>query len=400
MTSASESWHRNLIFIVVAEFIAITSFGFATSFQPLYIQLLGGFDNAQASFWAGVAGGGNGIVMFLSAPVWGVIADRWGRKPMVLRALFGAGVVSALLGVVPNIYAYVGLRWLLGLLAGTIAAASALVAAETPRNRISYAMGLLMLAVYTGNSIGPFLGGFLADTIGYQPTFYVTGAVLLLAGLIVTIFVREKFVRPAIGKEVSLHDMLRLAFSGELLPLLIAICAMSIGQPLISPYIPLYFKELDPAIAAATTAGLAFGLMGVLTAISSLVTGRLGQRVSLGKIMVVSCVGTGLLCLPPIWAANVTQLVIFIAMMGLFNGGLMMSANSLVSLSVPQSMQGVAYGLATSVQALGGGLGPLIGGSLVAWLGFRPVFGVAGAVLVLVGFFLMRLLRKKPVEAA
>lgn len=387
------------MFIAITEFVAIMSFGFATSFQPLFIQQLGNFDNAQASFWAGVASGGGGIAMFLSAPVWGVIADRWGRKPMVLRALFGAAILSALLGLVTNIYAFVALRWLQGLLAGTVAAASALVASDTPRNRISFAMGLLMLAIYTGNSIGPFLGGFLADSLGYAVTFYITGALLLLAGLLVVFFIKEKFIRPAAGAEASLASMWSTAVSGEMLPLLIAVCALSIGQPMIAPNIPLYFRELDPGIAAATVAGLAFSLMGVMTAISSVVSGRLGKRISLKRIMVVSCIGTGLLYLPPIWAANVTQLVIFVALMGLLNGGLMMSASSLISLSVPASKQGVAYGLSTSAQSLGGGIGPLIGGSLVSWMGFRPVFGVSGAILVLVGLALIPLLARKPAEA-
>jgi DHA1 family multidrug resistance protein-like MFS transporter len=400
LLTASVSYRKNLTVIFVAEFLAIMSFGFATSFQPLFIQQLGNFDNAQASFWAGVASGGGGIAMFLSAPVWGVIADRWGRKPMVLRALFGAAVLSALLGLVSNIYLFVALRWLQGLLAGTVAAASALVAADAPRHRLPFAMGLLMLAIYSGNSLGPFLGGFLADNIGYAVTFYVTGALLLFAGLLVLFLVKEKFERPVAGREASLASMWHIAVSKDMLPLLIAICALSIGQPMVSPSIPLYFKELDPGIAAATTAGAAFSLMGILTAISSVVSGRLGKRIPLKKIMVVSCIGTGILYLPPMWASTVTQLVIFIALTGLLNGGLMMSASSLVSLSVPRSTQGVAYGLSTSAQSLGAGLGPLIGGSLVSWVGFRPVFGVAGALLVTVGLLLTKMLAKKPAETS
>jgi DHA1 family multidrug resistance protein-like MFS transporter len=261
-------------------------------------------------------------------------------------------------------------------------------------------MGLIMLAVFGGSSFGPFLGGFLADKVGYEATFFITSALLFSGGLIVLFFVKERFDRPIPGQGASLGSLWHLAMSREMLPLLMAICALNIGPPMISPMIPLFIRELDPRVAAATASGVAFGLMGLVAAISSVVASRLGKRISLKKIMVFSCLGTGLLYLPPMWATTVTQLLIFIALMGLLNGGLMMSANSLISLSVSQSQQGIAYGLSTSAQALGGGLGPLIGGSLASLLGFKPIFGVAGGLFILVAVLIIKLLVGKPVETS
>jgi DHA1 family multidrug resistance protein-like MFS transporter len=374
------------------------AFSFVNPFLPLFIQELGDFNNKQAAFWAGIALGGGGLAMFLSSPVWGIIADRWGRKPMVLRAMFGASVILALMGIVSNVYAFIALRCCQGLLAGTVAAASALVAADTPRNRIPFAMGLIMLAVFGGSSFGPFLGGFLADKVGYEATFFIASALLFSGGLIVLFFVKERFDRPIPGQGASLGSLWRLAMSRQMLVLLMAICALSIGPPMISPMVPLLIKQLDPRVAAATASGAAFGLMGLVAGISSVVASRLGKRISLKKVMVFSCLGTGFLYLPPMWATTVTQLLIFMALMGLFNGGLMMSASSLVSVSVSQSQQGIAYGLSTSAQALGGGLGPLIGGSLASLLGFKPIFGVAGGLFILVAVLIIKLLLGKPVE--
>ena len=396
----SESWQKNLYVIFVTEFVVIMAFSFVNPFLPLFIQKLGGFNNKQAAFWAGIALGGGGLAMFLSSPGWGIIADRWGRKPMVLRAMFGASVILDLMGIVPNVYAFIALRCSQGLLAGTVAAASALVAADTPRNKIPFAMGLIMLAVFGGSSFGPFLGGFLADKVGYEATFFITSALLFSGGLIVLFFVKERFDRPIPGQGASLGSLWHLAMSREMLLLLMAICALNIGPQMISPMIPLFIRELDPRVAAATASGVAFGLMGVVAGISSVVASRLGKRISLKKVMVFSCLGTGLLYLPPMWATTVTQLLIFIALMGLLTGGLMMSANSLVSMSVSQSQQGIAYGLSTSAQALGGGLGPLIGGSLASLLGLKPIFGVAGGLFILVGVLIIKLLVGKPVETS
>ena len=367
-------------------------FSFVTPFMPLFIQELGAFTTQQAAFWAGMATSATGIAMFFSAPLWGIVADRWGRKPMVLRAMFGAGVVLALVGLAPNIYYVVALRFTQGLLSGTVAAASALVAASTPRNKMPFAMGLLMVAVFGGQSFGPLAGGFIADSVGYKAAFFITGGLLFSGGLIVLFFVKEKFERPAKGQSASLSSLLRLAKSREMLPLLLALCALHAGPQMITPILSLFIRELDPEGMAATASGLAFCFMGVVAAISAVIAGRLGEHITLKKILVISCLGTGLLCLPPMWAQTVTQLIIFIALTGLFAGGLMTSSNALIGLSVPRSQQGIAYGVAQSAHSLGNGLGPLIGGSLAPLMGLRPVFGVAGGLFMLIGVAVGKLL--------
>jgi len=392
----SESWQRNLYAMFVAEFIVIVGFSFVEPFMPLFIQELGNFTNQQAAFWAGIATSATGIAMFFSAPLWGIIADRWGRKPMVLRAMFGAGVVLALVGIAPNIYYVIALRFAQGLLSGTIAAASALVASLTPRNKMPFAMGLLMVAVFGGDSLGPMLGGFTADTVGYKAAFFITGGLLFSGGLIVFFLVKEKFERPAKGQRASLSSLLRLAKSREMLPLLLALCALRAGPQMVTPIISLFIRELDPKCMAATMSGLAFCLMGVVAAISAIISGRLGEHIALKKILVISCLGTGLLYLPPMWAGTVTQLIIFIALTGLLKGGLMTSSNALVGLSVPRSQQGIAYGVAQSANALGSGLGPLIGGSLAPLIGLRSVFGVTGGFFMLIGVAVGKLLPGSP----
>ena len=111
-TEQSESWKKNLFVIAFAEFMVMLGFSLYVPFFPLYIQKLGGFGTEEAAFWAGLAGGGAGLAMFFSSPIWGLIADRWGRKPMLLRAQFGGAVVVALYLLVPNIYLLVGCRFL------------------------------------------------------------------------------------------------------------------------------------------------------------------------------------------------------------------------------------------------------------------------------------------------
>jgi MFS transporter, DHA1 family, multidrug resistance protein len=391
-----ESWRKNLYAIVIAEFVVLMGFSFINPFMPLFVQKLGNFSNQEAAFWSGIAIGSGGIAMFLSSPVWGIVADRWGRKPMVLRAQFGSAIVLALSGLSPNVYYFIGLRFVQGLLSGTVAAASALVASMTPRDKIPFAMGLLMVAVYGGTTLGPLLGGYLADVAGIRETFFITAGLLFLGGLIVLLFVKEKFVRPAKGNYSALGDVWRLGISRKMLPLLMTIAALNMGPQMIAPIIPLLIKEISYQGSAATVSGLAFGLLGLVAAISSFASGHLSRRFSLRKILIFSCVGTGLLYLPPIWVQTVAQLLPLVGITGLLTGGIITSSNALVGLSVPLSQQGIAYGLSASAGALGGGVGPIIGGSMASLVGLRPVFGVAGGLFILVGVLVNRLLARRP----
>jgi len=367
-------------------------FSFVSPFMPLYIREIGDFSNTDAAFWAGIATSVSGIAMFFSAPLWGMIADRWGRKPMVLRAMFGASIVLALTGLAPNTYVVIGLRFTQGLFSGTVSAASALVASLTPREKVPFAMGLLMTAVFTGTTLGPLIGGFTADRLGYPAAFFITGGLLFLGGAIVAVFVQERFQPPPAGQGVSFGSLWRLATSRTMLPLLGVLCALQAGPQMISPVLSLFVRELDPSAAAASASGIAYSCMGIVAAASSVAAGRLARRVTLKTILFVCCLGTGLFYLPPMWAGTVTQLVILITLTGLLKGGIMTSSNSLVSLLTSPEQQGTAFGIAQSAGALGNGIGPLIGGSLASAMGLRSVFGFTGGLFILTGVGVARLL--------
>ncbi|MBI2831171.1 MAG: MFS transporter [Chloroflexi bacterium] len=389
-----EPWRKNLYFVFAAEFIVIAGFNFVGPFTPLFIQELGSFSTDEAARWTGIALGGSGVAQFLGAPLWGIVADRWGRKPMVLRAMFGGTIILALLGLSPNVHYFVVFRAMQGVMTGTVAAASALVATSTPRNQVRYAMGLLMVAVFAGNTIGPLFGGIIADLVGFRAAFFITAFLLLIGGLLVAVFVKEDFEPPV--ERASLGSIWHMARSRAVLSLLLIVSLIHIAQAVVHPVISLYMKELNPEGAAATAAGSALALMGLISVASSFAAGRFGKRTSLRKLLAFSCIGTGLLYLPPAWAGTVGQLVVFIGLTGLLHGANLTSSSALVGLSVPVSQQGIAYGLAQSFTSLGNGLGPLIGGSLAPLLGLNHIFLVSAGLFVLAGLLVPRLLAPQP----
>ena len=387
-----EPWKRNFYVMFATELIVLMGLSLVIPFLPLYLQQANNLTTEDAAFWAGIAGSAAGIAMFFAAPIWGILADRWGRKSMVLRAMFSGGIILALMGVFHNIFAIVLLRTLQGLFSGTIAAASALVASGTPREKMPATMGLLMVAFYGGGALGPLLGGFLAETFGYTTTFFVTGGLMCLGGIIVMAFVTEKFTPPPKEEIATFSKMFHLAKSKELLPILGITLALNAGPNIISPMLSLYIGELSPIGKAETIAGTAFFLMGVVGTASALVAGWLGQKINLKTIIVFSCIGTGILYLPPMLATNATQILIFVTMIGLLRGGMMTTSSTLVGLVTSPSQQGIAYGVNQSAGSLGAAIGPLIGGSLAPVIGLKNIFAVTAGVHILTGIIVAKLL--------
>jgi DHA1 family multidrug resistance protein-like MFS transporter len=303
-------------------------------------------------------------------------------------------VTVALFLLAPNIYFLTGFRFLQGVFTGTVAAASALVASQSPRDKIPYSMGILMGAVFAGQTIGPLVGGFLADNFGFQTAFIVTSCLLGAGGLMVLFLVKENFQRPEASERVSGKGIMQLALSRQILPLLIVLAALSIGPQIVSPILPLIMATLNPVGGAASAAGEAFALLGVITAVSSLVFGHFNTRLSIRKVLIFCCIGTGLLYLPSIWAGSALQLILLVGMTGLLNGGIVTSSNSLVGTAVPVSQQGIAYGMSQSASALGAGLGPFLGGVLAPVVGLHRVFGISSAIFLLAGLLVFRLIPK------
>ena len=369
----------------VAQLVVMTGFSFVQPFIPLYIQELGSLNVNGAAFWSGLAISGTGIGMVISSPFWGLLADRIGRKPMVLRAMLGGAVIIGLQGLAPNVYVFVILRIIQGLFSGTVAAASALVTSSSPRDKTGYAMGLLMLALYVGTAIGPSIGGFTAHVFGYRLPFYITGGLIFIGGILVQFLVKETFQPPV--QKASFRSMWQLAGAKTFLPLLLTSAVISLAFQTSQPIVALYMAQLGSTDSAAMLSGFAFALMGVITALSSVISGRLISRINPKKVLIVACIGTGLLYLLPIFAANTTQLIVFIGLLGLLQGSAITSSTSMIGMSVLIVQQGIAYGLSQSANSIGFSLGPIIGGSAAQIVNLRYIFGISTFFYLIIGLF-------------
>ena len=240
-----EPWQRNLYTIVGAQLTAVMGFGISIPFLPFYIQQLGITETAQVAFWVGLINSASPVVMALASPIWGLLADRYGRKPMLVRAQVGGGMMLFLMALVMNVPQLAGLRILQGAISGSVAAATTLVASTVPRERCGYSMGLLQSAIFLGHSLGPFAGGIVGATLGYRVTFMISGVLLLVSGFLVALLVHEEFVRPSRRRQAEngFSSTLRL-LTGQpvVLTALVLLMLNNLSVNVTTPVLPLYVQ--------------------------------------------------------------------------------------------------------------------------------------------------------------
>jgi len=187
-----EVWQKNVFAIALSQFVGLMGGNFVFPFMPFYIQELGVTKEGEVAFWTGLMATSSGATLFIFSPFWGMLADRYGRKRMLLRAYLGGIVALMLQGLAQNVWQLALLRALQGSLMGTIPAATALVAASTPKRELASSMGILQMAIFASQSTGPLMGGFLAATIGIRTTFFVTGALFTIPFFIVVANDRQR----------------------------------------------------------------------------------------------------------------------------------------------------------------------------------------------------------------
>ncbi|HEX2914945.1 MAG TPA: MFS transporter [Chloroflexia bacterium] len=388
-----ENWQLILYASFVAQLLSIMGFSASIPFIPLYlVKDLNIKTAAEAGLWAGVMAAASALTMAAFAPIWGTLADRYGRKSMVLRSMIGGCVIIALMAFTGNVWLLLILRIFQGALTGTVPANIALVASVTPKHRVGYALGIMQTAVFTGSSIGPLVGGALADLTDYRLTFIITSVALGVAALIVFFFVNEDFV-PVLpdpnAPKLRITARIRLAFSEKLfVAMLIILSLVQFGNSVVAPVLALFIQALNgTAEGASTLAGLELGITGIASAVSAVVAGRLSDRYGHRKVLIISSLAAAILYFPQAGVSNVWELLILRGAMGLFFGGIVPSANALIAQIIPEGRKGAAYGLVSSITALGFALGPLTGAAVAAALNTRAVFILTGCVLLATAFW-------------
>jgi Arabinose efflux permease len=383
-------WRRNLIVCVFGSFTTLVSLSMLLPFLPLYVKQLGVASSSSVIQWSGVAFGVTFVGTAVTAPLWGHLADRFGRKPMLVRAALGMAVVMSLIGVAHSVFELVALRLVAGLVGGYASASIVMVGTQAPRERAGWALGVLSTGALTGNLVGPLVGGFLPGWVGLRGTFFVGGAMIAVAAAATMFLVREDFDREADHRQRVAVQSQAPAVSNRTLIVALLLTAMMVlfANMSIEPIITVYIGQLGvTADHLVRVAGIVMASSALGSMLTAARLGALADRVGSMKVIIGCLAATGLVMVPQAFVTQWWQLAILRVLMGMTIAGLLPAIAKLVRHSVDESRSGTTLGYLQSAQFTGQVIGPLVGGQIGARVGLHDVFFVTGSLLILCAGF-------------
>lgn len=400
-SDAPINWKRNLTVVWFGCFLTGAAFSLVMPFLPLYVEQLGVTGHSELNMWSGLVFSITFLFSAIASPLWGGLADRKGRKIMLLRSALGMGIVMLLMGLAQNIWQFLVLRALLGLLGGFIPNANALIATQIPRHKSGWALGTLSTGAVSGALLGPLAGGFLADNYGLRPVFFMTAAVLFICFILTLFFIREQFT--PVSKKEMLHvkEVFGSLKNRELvLSLFVTTLIIQVATGSIAPILTLYVRDLAGNISnIAFISGMIASVPGVAALLCAPRLGKLGDRIGPEKILIVALIVSVLLLIPMSFVQTPWQLGVLRFLLGAADGALLPAVQTLLVYNSSNQIAGRIFSYNQSFRDIGNVTGPLIGAAVSASYGFRAVFCVTALVVLINAIYTGISLRRRAVPS-
>ncbi|GGH81721.1 MFS transporter [Pullulanibacillus pueri] len=375
------TWKRNLWVLWIGAFFTSASFTMVIPFLPLFLLQLGVHQHTE--IWSGLIYSAAFFAGAFASPIWGALGDKYGRKPMIIRAGFFLFLIYTLTAFVTNPYEILILRLMQGLLTGFIPGSIALIGTNTPKDKVGYALAMVSTATAAGSIIGPLFGGVIAELVGNRIAFATAGIQVLFSTVLVFFFVKEEKFTPSKDKTSVIRDI-RLAGANRpfLMVLLLTVVAQCSVMTL-EPVLPLYIVDLGgSADKTSLLAGVVFSLPGIASVIFGPYWGKLADKIGFHKILIIGLFGGGLgtfaqIIFSELWGFSITRFIF-----GIFFCAVFPALNGLVVKSTPEDFRGRAFGLNQTANQIGGMLGPMVGGFIGGIFPTYMVFLTTGILLL------------------
>lgn len=377
----STDWQRNLEIAWIGTFFTGASFSIVMPFMALYIEELG-VKGDMVEWYTGLSVAISALASALVSPIWGRLADRYGRKPMMIRASMVMTFTMGGLALVPNVFWLLFLRTLNGLFAGYVPNATALIASQVPQNRSGYALGTLSTGLTAGVLIGPLLGGTLSEAFGMRGTFLLVGLILFICCLLTVFDLRENFQPIEKGEMMTLSQVFaKIPSKSMLIGLFVTSMIIQISAQSIAPMLALYIRYLGQRDNILFYSGLIVSAMGFSSLLSTPFLGKLGDRIGNHRLLLMGLFYSFLLYFLCGFAGSALQLGILRFAYGFGVGALMPSVNSLLTKMTPKEGISRIFSFNQSFSYIGQVLGPFVGSAVATGLGYRWVFLVTAMIV-------------------
>ena len=377
------SWKDNLRIAWLGSFLTGACISLVVPFMPIFVEQLG-VEPSQVTFYSGLAISVSAISAACVSPLWGILADRYGRKPMMIRAGLAMTITMGGLAFVPNVYWLLALRLLNGVFTGFVPNATALIASQVPKDKSGYALGTLSSGVVAGTLTGPIVGGMIAEVFGIRNVFLMVGGFLFLAAILTIFFIKEDFQPVPKEKALPTKELFTsvkypyLLFNLFATSFVIQVAAQSVG-----PILALYIRDLGQNENLLFVSGLIVSSMGLSSMMSSGVMGRLGDKVGNHRLLIVAQAYSALIYLLCANASTPLELGIYRFLFGLGTGALVPGINALLSRMTPKAGISRVFAFNQVFFYLGGVIGPLAGSVVAEQFGYHSVFYATAACVAL-----------------
>ena len=357
---------RNVWALTLTVFVAFVGFQFFSPFLPLYVHELGVNDPRSIALWSGVLAAVTPAVSGLLGPLVGRLADRFGRKLMLIRSLGGFVVIITAMGLVTSVEQFLAARIIQGFFAGFTPMAMALASVSAPPDRVPAVIAMLQSAQLLSNAVGPAAGGYVASHFGIRYAFFVTAGMCALALIALIVLFREVAPVRTPGHEaprLRMRDVMRAPNFRVVVALLLIAQFLDRGLGLL---IPLHIARLPGVLAIAAVSGTIISVAAVTATVSSNAAARLTRGIPAAQLLMLALLVGGPLCAAMALAGSWPTLLVLRALVGLCLGGAITLAYTLGAELVPSEHRGAAFGWLAFGLQFGTAASPLVTGALAA----------------------------------
>lgn len=378
------NWKKNLFVVWLSQFLAMVGFGCCMPFIPLLLkENLHIDDDSLRGLYVSIYYLAAMISLCIATAVWGVLADRFGRKLMLLRASYAAAIFYPLLALAPNFWVLATIRFVCSFFSGTVNPAQTLLIATTPADRHGFVLGVLSTATSAGNMLGYLMGGLIVHYFGYTEAFFTCGGIYLVSGLLVHIFAKDDFnVKLAKKKRSKSPYKFRDVATPAVLWLLVMFLFMGVANRLVQPYMAMLVEKVHGEFnEAAFYTGIASAAASLGGFFSGLLIGWLCDRIAPRKLLLPILFFGGALKLSMALSGSVEMLIVTRFLTALVAGGIQPILQLMLTKITRPELRGTYFGWSGSINTAGGIICSFLGGSIAYFSGVRGVY-IASAVML------------------
>lgn len=384
--SESNLWKRNVFVLWFGVFMTGIALSEVMPFLALYIDTLGDFSKNELTFYSGAVFAITFLVTAIVSPFWGKLADRKGRKLMMLRAALGMAIVLFLMGYVSNVWELFALRALQGAMGGFVSNSNALIATQTPKEHAGHALGILVTGMTAGNLLGPLFGGTLASLVSYRMSFHITGVILFLVFLLTLFLVKEELVKisPRTARASTAQLWQAVPNKQLILGLFITTMLVQTVNTSINPIVSLFVRELTHNASNTTfIAGVVAAMPGIATVIAAPQFGKIGDRVGTDRMIKIGFMIAVVAFVPTAFVTSIFMLMVFRFIVGISDATMLPAVQTMLTKNSPMAMTSRIFSYNQSFQAVGSVMGPMFGALIASMFDYRGIFIFSALLIVL-----------------